>query len=78
MSVPRILFPVAVEDIPGNVQLLMETVHAAEEELRVATRLLDRIRQDCKHPDAKRGSNERDGDWMNPCPACGASYSNGE
>jgi hypothetical protein len=26
----------------------------------------------CKHPRAQRGSNERDGDWMNRCPDCGA------
>ena len=27
----------------------------------------------CTHPDAQRGYNERDGDWMNRCPICGAT-----
>jgi len=35
--------------------------------------VLQIVRNNCKHPDAKRGYNERDGDWMSPCPVCGES-----
>lgn len=27
----------------------------------------------CKHPNARRGHNERDGSWMATCPVCGAT-----
>ena len=35
--------------------------------------LLQLVRKNCKHPDAARGYNERDGSWMSPCPICGES-----
>jgi len=35
--------------------------------------LLEIVQARCKHDGAKRGHNERDGSWMNPCPTCGAS-----
>ncbi len=35
--------------------------------------LLDLVQRNCKHPAATRGYNERDGNWMNPCPTCGRS-----
>lgn len=33
--------------------------------------LLRLVRQNCKHPGAQHGYNERDGSWMNACPICG-------
>lgn len=35
--------------------------------------LLRLVQSRCKHVGAQRGSNERDGSWMNACPTCGAS-----
>lgn len=35
--------------------------------------LLTLVQRNCKHPNAQRGHNERDGSWMNTCPTCGAS-----
>lgn len=35
--------------------------------------LLDMVQRNCKHPNAQRGFNERDGNWMSPCPTCGMS-----
>jgi hypothetical protein len=35
--------------------------------------MLDLMQRNCKHPGAQRGYNERDGNWMNPCPTCGKS-----
>jgi hypothetical protein len=33
--------------------------------------LLRLVQSRCKHVGAARGYNERDGNWMAPCPTCG-------
>ena len=73
MSVPGIEFPVPFEDIPKAVATLTNIILAREADINVATAMLRLAREGCEHKDAKRGHNERDGDWMNPCPHCGAS-----
>ena len=35
--------------------------------------MLGLVQSRCKHVDAQRGHNERDGSWMNTCSTCGAS-----
>ena len=41
------------------------------EQLRLAIGV---YRKQCKHTNQKKGYNERDGSWGNPCPVCGYSY----
>lgn len=73
MSVPQIVFPVAYEAIPAEAKKLCEFIEAKRAEIEVARTMLAMIRKGCDHRNAKRGYNERDGSWMNPCPHCGAS-----
>lgn len=72
-TVPTIQFPVPFERIPDEVAKLTEFIRGVEEQAEVARTMLEMVRRGCKHKYAVRGSNERDGDWMNPCPHCGAS-----
>lgn len=73
MSVPTIQFPVPFEQIPAEVKKLTDCIRAANADIEVARSMLKMVRQGCRHENAKRGYNERDGHWMAPCPHCGAS-----
>lgn len=73
MSVPQVQFPIAVEAIPGEVKKLTEFIRGLEAELKVARQMLAIVRGGCAHENAKRGYDDRDGFWMNPCPHCGKS-----
>ena len=35
--------------------------------------LLQLVQKNCAHQGAQHGYNERDGNWMSPCPTCGES-----
>lgn len=53
---------------------ILRTWHVLDNHVSSSVRgLLQLVRQNCGHPNASRGYNERDGSWMNPCPTCGAS-----
>lgn len=73
MSIPTVSFPVAFEAIPEEVRKLTTFIRGHEAEIKVARTMLEAVRKGCEHKDAKRGYNERDGSWMNPCPHCGDS-----
>jgi len=73
MTVPIVQFPVPFEQIPAEVKKLTDFINGIDAELEIASKMLGLVRQGCKHVNAKRGYNERDGSWMNPCPHCGAS-----
>jgi hypothetical protein len=73
MGVPAVQFPVEYERIPAEVRRLTEFIRGHRAEIDIAATMLRNIREGCPHTDAKRGWNERDGDWMNPCPHCGES-----
>lgn len=71
MSVPTVQFPVPFEQIPAEVKRLTDYIKAANAGIEVARTMLHMVRKGCKHENAQRGYNERDGSWMNPCPHCG-------
>lgn len=73
MTVPVVQFPVPFDQIPGEVEKLTAFLRAKDSEIEVARTMLEMVRRGCKHEGAQRGYNERDGNWMNPCPHCGES-----
>lgn len=73
MSVPTVNFPVPFDAIPAEVKKLTDFINGRRSEIDVAVSMLQHVRMGCKHENAKRGYNERDGSWMNPCPHCGHS-----
>lgn len=70
-STPTVQFPVAFDQIPAEVKKLTDYIRAANAGIEVARTMLAMVRKGCKHENAQRGYNERDGSWMNPCPHCG-------
>lgn len=74
MQIPQIVFPVELERIPAEVKALKDRLAAIEAEKRILVQLLSMVREGCPHEGAQTGYNERDGNWMNPCPTCGYSY----
>jgi hypothetical protein len=68
-------------DEPADIKQSTETLRALLREWQAHDKrlestvygLLRLVQSRCKHVGAQRGSNERDGAWMNTCPTCGAS-----
>jgi len=57
-----------------QLRLLMSEWSRADTVVRkTLSTFLEIARSLCDHRGAVRGSNDRDGDWMNPCPTCGAT-----
>lgn len=64
-------------DIKASTSKLMNILKTWQAKDKLVTTaiigLLKVVRSNCDHKGAQRGYNERDGDWMNPCPHCGDS-----
>lgn len=71
--IPIIQFPVLFDDIPKHVKVLQDFIKNNELEIKIAKTMLLVVRENCEHKNAQRGYNERDGNWMSPCPHCGKS-----
>ena len=71
--VPSVTFPVKPGMIPFETKRLRDYISSLETNAKIAREVLKMVCRACTHEGAKRGYNERDGSWMNPCRHCGWS-----
>lgn len=70
-EMPAIVLSHDVAKIKENADYLRARLRDIDAERKAVVALMQANNSLCAHDGAKRGYNERDGSWMNPCPTCG-------
>lgn len=66
--------PVTKEQIKRELAKLLAEIARRESDLKLLRQAVKHYQGQCDHAGQVTGSNERDGNWGNPCPTCGYSY----